>query len=98
MSTRVLTTKRFILSRHQEQAVASGHLVGVVSELAALLPAAGVAAATEALPGLELVVALAREGGKAALRVDGVGKQLIGAPVVAQVVVGIVGAVVSWKN
>ena len=90
-----VTTEWLILSRHQEQAVASGHLVGVVSELSALL--ASGAAAAEALASLELVVALAGEGREAALRVDGVSEELVGSPVVAQVVVGVVGAVVSWK-
>jgi hypothetical protein len=85
------TTKGFILSGEQKEAVSSGHFVRVVAELATLF-AVG---AAEALAGLELVVALAGEGGEAALRVDRVREQLVGAPVVAQVVVGIVCAVVS---
>jgi hypothetical protein len=51
--------------------------------------------AAETVAGLELVVALTGEGGEAALRVDGVGEELVGPTVVAQVVVGVVGAVVS---
>ena len=50
--------------------------------------------AAEAFAGLELVVALAGEGVKAALWIDRVGEDLVGATVVAQVVVRVVAAVV----
>ena len=50
--------------------------------------------AAETFAGFELVVALAGEGVEAALWIDGVGEDLVGATVVAQVVVRIVSAVV----
>ena len=89
-----VTTKGFVLSGQQKEAVSSGHLVGVVAKLSTLF-AVG---AAEALAGLELVEALAGEGGEAALWVDGVREQLVGASVVAKVVVSVVCAVVSWNS
>ena len=82
----IFTTERLLLPGEQVETAPARRHVAPVPELAAV---PGLAAAGETLPAFELLVGLAGEGGELALGRDGVGEQLVGSPVVAEVTVGL---------
>lgn len=83
----LVATEGLVLPGQEVEAASARGLVRVVAQLTTL---AQLGAAAEALAHLEPLVALAGEGVEGALGRDGVGEELVGSSVIAQVSIGFI--------